>query len=594
MSYITEVENKKFVGNVVIRMIGQYFAIRQPDSGLVIPDANNMTIKDIVVNPTQVDLKRVSQTIASYSFRIVDKAGVITAITGDRADALLNQDVEIWIGRTTGSFAFSDYFKLPITKIRKVSHDGNDYSFSTNETTDRMNKPIFNLQNKLSGSILSGTTIFTVQDDLSTWPTSGMGKLDNEFFSWTGVDLTLNQLTGVVRGEKTTIPVAHDLGTTIYWVYDVTENPINIFLQLLISGGGGGVYDVLPSGLGISENLIDINALETLRDFTFASEQYQLTLYNISDTLKFLEEEILLSCNLRLITTDQSKIGLALLDQSVFAGTPNAITEDDITSYPKWEVDYNKIINNIVIQWDYNETTQVYENVSPYSDADSIAAFGESKPYELKFKGIRASLDGQDIVDDRAFRLLERFKTANPEISFKSHLAKHLINVGDKVLVSSSELPSATGTLQFATELEVISRAINFITGDVNFRLAYTSYSGIRGCYIAPSDRISTVINQKTITVPAGRGAYYTVGWKMRLYDRVGIVYFADLVNEIVSIVGDTITFQNDFVTTLVPSVQIIRFAEYDDATQDQHRYCFVAPAGNNFNDGSAPYRVLF
>jgi hypothetical protein len=289
-----------------------------------------------------------------------------------------------------------------------------------------------------------------------------------------------------------------------------------------------------------------------------------------------------------------SKISVALLDQSVFGDAPASIDEDTIGSYPGWEVDDNSIVNVLQIEWDWLEGTQKYNLTDTYKDAQSILDNGERKPQIIKIKGPKLAVGGQDIVDDRGARFLTRFATPNPVITFKTQISKHLLTVGSKVLVQSSQIPYVSGTLQFATELEIISRGINFETGDVAFKLAFTSYSGFRPCYIAPSDIAGVITNQKTVDVPAGRGLCYEVGWKMRLWNIAAIGYTADVVNEIASIVGDTITFVDNFVTTLTPSAFRLKFADYDDVSEDQKRYCFISDAGNDFADGASTYSITF
>lgn len=594
MSYQTELAEKKFQGNVVVRFVGQYFAIRTPDSGLSIPTDQEKTIRGLVLNPTSVDLKRVNQTIASYSFKLIDKNLIVTNYVRDRADALVNQEVEIWIGRSGVNMDFSEYFKLPIVRIKKVTHNGNEYSFSCTESTDRMRKPVFDLNAKTDAAVSNATTTFTLQTDITDWPSSGYAKINAEIFSYASKNNALKQISGILRGLKNTTAASHDRGSTVSQVYEVTDNPLNILLKLLISNGGGGTYDTYIDGLGIPNALIDITEIENLRDTIFDTQQYNFLLYGITNTLTFIEKEILQPCNLRFKVSENSKISLALLDQSIFGEAPESIDESTISTYPQWDVDDNKIVNVLQVEYDYHEGNRAYSEQIEYRNDQSILDFGERDPYKLSFKGIRASLNGAAIVQDNAQRFLERFGTPNPEISFKTHVAKHLTNIGDKVLVSSSQIPTAAGTLNFATELEVISRGINFETGDVNFKLAFTSYSGIRGCYIAPSDSILTVVNQKTIILPAGRGDCYAVGWRMVLWNNTTKSYTADPYNEIESIVGDTITFVNNFTTTLTAGTHRIKFVDYDDATQDQKRYCYVSDSGANFNDGASTYRILF
>lgn len=593
-AYEIELGKKNFRSNVVIKLIGQYFAIHQPDSGLIIPSPFDKSVKSIIVNPTQVDLLRANQTIANYSFRLLDKDESITALIKERANAFSGQEVEIYVGRITGSFDFADYFKLPTVKVKQISHSENAYYFSCSEITDRMQKGVFNLAGKLEDAILAATSTFTLVNDTTNWPVSGTGKLEDEFFSWSGKDDSLRELTGVLRGLKGTDAVDHDAGTDISWVYDVTENPLNILLKLLISGGGGGVYDVYEDGLGIDQNLVDITEIESIRDAIFFGEQFSYSLYDIDDCLQFIEDEILLGCNLRLITSNAGKISIAVLDQSVFGTSLMSIDETTISAYPSWEVTDDDIQNVIEFQWDWDEGTQNFLQLSTYKNQDSIDVNGEREAYQVALKGPRVALDGQTIIDDRSDRFLQRFASSNPKISLKTQIDTHIAELGSKVLVQSSQIPSNTGTLEFATELEVISRGINFETGDVTLKVAFTSYSDIRKCYIAPSDIAITIVDQRTVIVAAGRGDAYSLGWKMRLWDIVGISYTVDSVNIIESIAGDKITFVNDWVTLLTAGNFRIKFADYDDATIDQRRYCFISDSGNDFPDGSSTYRITF
>ena len=590
-NYETELLEKKFQVNIVIRFLGEYFAIRQPDTGLTIDDDKVGVIAGLTVNPTTIDLKRVSSTIASYGIKLIDKNLVITRLVKDNATALLQEEVEVWVGRSTGSFTFSDYFKLPITRIKKVDHIENAYNISASESTDKMNMPFFDLATTLNVTLAAGGATATVENTTG-FPNSGILKIEDEFITYSGK--TATTFTGLSRGAKSSVDEEHTLGNVVYNVVDVTENPLTLFLQLLISGGGGGTYDALSDGLAIDESLIDVSAIETIRDSIFSGEQFSFSLYNIPNALRFIENEILLACNLRLTVSSNSKLSVALLDQSVFSDADNTIDEDSITNYPQWSVDENRIVNSIEIAWDFDEGTQLFKKRSVYTDQDSIDEFGQRTTYKLELKGIKASLDGQSIVDDRADRFLERFSTPTPEISINTHISQHLYNVGDKILLNSSQIPTSVGDLNFLTDLEILSRSINFVTGDVKFKLAFTSYSGIRKCYIAPSDVITTVVSQNTFTVPAGRGATYKAGWKMRLWDIGAMDYAPDAVNEIESITDDIITMVDDWATTLTPNDFRLKFADYDDTADSQRVFCFISDDGNDFADATSTYRITF
>lgn len=586
---------KKFVGNVVVQIGSDYFATRQPDSGLSISAPYDKCVMSLTLNPTQIDIRKVTTSISTFSFKLLDAQGIISALVLGDAAPLIGQEVRIFIGRTGQAMAFSEYFELPRTYIKKCEHNDNAYNFSSAEQTDRMTKPIYDITSALGVDILISTTTITARDDISDFSVPGFIKIDDEFISYTGVNVGLKQFTGCIRGELDTVPAAHSINTDIVEAETITDNPINIILKILISGGGGGTYDTLQSGLGISNTLVDVAGIEALRDELFTGVQYKLSLYSITSALKFLEDELLMPNNLRFsnsVTT--SKLTLAILDKARYVDDDEVIDHDSITKYPGWALDGAKVTNNIQINWDYSESLKSFQKRNIFKDAASITAYGEQSPLVFNFKGIKSTLDGQALVDDFGEKLLARLSLPTPEVSVNTQIDRSLQAIGDKAYLVSDRIPAADGTLNFSSLLEILSRSINVTKGEVSFKLAFTSFTNIRSGFIAPSDLVVSVISQKKITVASGRGAQYKVGWAMRLWNTLTQVYEADAVNFIESISGDTITFQNNFATTLLVTHKI-RFATYDDVTESQKRFCFLSLAGANFTADNKPtYKVTY
>lgn len=625
MSYVDEVKTeKKYRGNVVILFGEQYFAIRPPDSGLNIQSPHNRSVMALNLNPSTLDIRKVNTTIASYSFRILDKDDLLTSImSGDGSD-LIGQEVRIWLGRSDDGMDFSQYFELPKTQISKIDHSDNSYVISSQEPTERMTKAIFDFSSAIAVNILAATTVFTMREDISDFPSTGFLKIDNEFVSYAGKDLANNRFTGVIRGELNSVPADHDANTECVLVQTLTDNPLNIILKILISGGGGGTYDTLQDGLGISEDEVDIAEIEDLRDTLFLGESFTLSIYNVDSALKYIEKELLMPTGLRFTQSINSKITLAILDKAKFVPESDVIDEDTITKFPKWAIDGAKVTNVIEVKWDYVEGSNVFRERDIYENADSIATYGRQTALKYEFKGVKATLDGQNLMDDFGARLLSRLSTPTPEISITTQLDKSLQNIGDKAYLISSKIPAPDGTLNFASDVEITSRAINPIAGDCKFTLAYTSFTKFRSGFIAPSDLILSFATQKKVTIGVDRADFYRVGWYMRLWDEQNQVYCADAPNKIVSIIEDSsylltesgeqltdesgnafiteqegtegmIVFENDWDTTLENGRYRMRFADYDDTIDSQKRYCFISDDGNNFlSDNKPTYKVTY
>lgn len=623
-TYLEAVQaEKKYTGNVVIQIGTDYFSIREPDSGLSIAAPYRECIFSLVLNPTTIDIRKVTTTISSFSFRLLDKDGIITALVLGDAVNLIGQEVRIFLGRSDVGMDFADYFELPRTYINKCDHGDNSYNFVCTEQTERMAKPIYKFESALAVDILAGTTTWTMRDDITPFPASGFLKVENEFVSYAGKDLILNRFTGVVRGELNSTPAAHSANSNTVLVETVTDNPLTIILKLLISGGGGGPYDVLQSGLGLDASLIDVAEIEALRDDLFVGDSYTLSLYSIPSALKYLEDQLLMPNNLRFTNSRNSKVSLAILDKAVFVEEDDVIDEDTITKYPKWSIDGAKVTNSITVNWGFNEGTNRYEQKATFTDSASIAAYGASTPLVFSFKGPKVATGGATLVDDFGSKLLARLAYPTPQIDVSTQIDKSLQTIGDKAYMVSDKIPSADGTLNFASNLEIISRAINQTSGDVQFKLAFTSFTNIRSAFIAPSDLITSFISQKRINVANGRGPQYKVGWYMRLWDETAKVYKSDPPNKIVEIRlndlglftqdGDTlvledgfnllqdnlapeatIVFENDWATDLSTSTYRIRFADYNEAVESQKRYGFLSLGGANFDDGKPTYKVTY
>ncbi len=580
---------KNYKGNVVVRFLGEFFALRKPDSGLAIKAIYNHLVTSLTLNPTTVDPRRVSTTIANYSLRLLDKDNFLSLLVKDRGEELVGQTIEIWLGRSNVGMDFAEYYKLPDTRIKKISYQDNAYTFSSAEQTDRMNKPVFASNTRLNGPILAATSSFIVKDDISDFPDSGYLKLEKEFLFYGSKDDDTKTFFDVTRGNFTTTPADHDEDAVAYGATQLTLNPIDIILQLLISNGGGGSYDVLPDGLGISPAVIDLDEIEALRDEIFSGDTFTLALYSIDNALKFIEKELLEPCNLRFTYSRNSKLTLALLDRARFVESVDIIDHDTITKFTDWSVDDNKIVNQISVEWDYNEDTGKYANKSDYSDADSIAQYDAKTPVKFQWKGVTA----QEFVDDFAAAMLARLSVPTPEISFNTHIDKSLLNICEKTLLRTTKLPNSVGRLNFAEELEIISRGLNWQNGDVAFKLVFTSFTGERSCYIAPSSTFVAVDTQSVASVGAGQGDLWQAGWAVRLWDNVANEYTADPVNEIASVDGDEITFVDPWGTTLVASQHRLKFPDYDDAVAEQRRYCFINFTGEDFSNSEKSYKIL-
>ena len=374
-------------------------------------------------------------------------------------------------------------------------------------------------------------------------------------------------------------------------------------LQVMLSDQGDNTndptYDVLNGGLGISPDDVDITTFEEIRDEFFVGEQHDYYVYDNSSMLKFLERTALTATNTRLITIN-GKISLALLDQVDFEEEIPILDESSIKGTPTWSLDENKVVNRIEVSYDFNLATQKYESLTVFEDAESITNFGLKKPLKLKFEGVTSALNGGAIVSDRANRLLGRLSTARGSITVSSHFDASTLDIGGNVQLVHRFLPQQGGTLGFSDRLEIMSRSIDLKKAIVKTKLDFTSYTGIRIAFIAPSPRITNVISSKSVEVD--NAECLKVGYLIKLFKDGPIVdgdptigsYLPDDINIIESIVGNVVNFTSDFVSVLGTDI-VLKMADYDEANEEQKaRYAFIGDNSGFFNDGSKSYQIIF
>ena len=596
-SYSSLISNKKFKGNVVIRLggAGPFYTIHTPDAdalGTIVTEKHGY-IKDFKQNAQTLDVENARTTFATFTFQLIDKDNYITSLFASNPEIFTGFEVEVWLGRIGESHDFQDYYKLQKTEVSRVTFSGEVFTFTSKEITERLKRAVFNVRSILDADTAAGASTIVAENTISDFPASGTIKLGSEFLAYSSkVDLTKTfTLTG-------TTAEAHDAGDDILNVVDVTgENPIDFFLKFIISGSGDGApWDVYSDGLGIPGAEIDISEITTsVRDVSFAGESFDFRLYGIEDGLEFLQEEILKPCSCRIVFSENSLISLTVLDQVVFSAALKKFNSDNIVENSlNYVADDTKIRNVIRFFYDYNHSTENYESIWEQRDALSIARFGERKALEVKSKGIKSASDGLNIAQDRSARWLSRLKNLTPRISLSTQVDVHLANNGERVQVTA-DLPTEIGDRYFAKELEITKKTFDPLKGTVKFDVGFTTYTGLREAFISPTDHVAVVNSQSSIDIATGRGLKWVTGWKVALYVDTFTRVAGEALNEIASISGDTITFVNPFVTTLT-TAHYIKFPNYSElaAGADQKRYSFISNGAANFADGTPPYQITF
>jgi hypothetical protein len=602
VSFKDIIENKNnykvnFVAEFIVEGTSYYFSKYQVDTGLVIPDDNVGLLNEVSVQPAQVDLRSVRTSVPATTLKIIDIDLIFTKFIGSDTSALQGREVRIYIGLKTGSFDFSDYIQQSRYFVRRVRQQGDKWSISCRGTTDEIQKRTFTIQGNLLTAMSDVTTSAVVTTGQDIFQTTGTIKIGDEFMQYSSKSFNagVTTFTSLSRGDLNSEIVSHEAGDAVFQVERIEdENPITILLQILLSTGQGtnGSYDVLTDGIGIPEANILVSKFETIRSDFFAADEFSLYLYDIENTLKYLEKEIFQANNVRL-TEEDGLLSLAVLDQSLPGSELPIVDADVITEdVPEYEVSQDQIVNYFDMRYFYVEGTKQYTRFKNFKDDASIAQYGLKKGSTLEFKGIQSDA----IAQDRGARFLNRFKTPQAKIEVTQFLSTYSTPVGDKVNFTHPDIANA-GVRGLNAELELLKKAIDYAQGVVKASYVFTSYFNIRRGLIAPCKTVTEVLASNTLRIGVDEGKYYKIGFSIRLWDLTNDEFFNEPTNYITNIIkdagGDILVFENDWINAAA-STTAIRFGLYATASDDQKsRYAFIVPDSGIFADGTGGYKIF-
>lgn len=592
-----ELNKKNFSLNTVVKIGDDFYSEKQVDSGLVIDD-DKIIIDRPKIGGVKIDIRKVNTPIGTASFILKENEDEsTTAKVMSDTTLFLEKDLIIFLGVIKGPadpFDFSDYTEVARTKITGVKKVRNGYSITSKQITHKIDEPALNFEKSLTTALIPGSLSLNISDASEAPFDSGLIFIGNEIASFNGI--TNNTLENLVRGLEQTDATDHSVGESVQFITEFDSlNPMTIILQILLSDTGDlsnhGVYDVLSGGLGLDPSEVDIATFEALAVGEFLDEEMDLLTFGEPSMLKFIEREILSMAVARIITVN-GKISITILDQVDPSENVPEINESSIIGTPTWSINSDKIINRVIVFYDFNYGSGVFETEETFNDLESQDLFNTIKTKKLKWKGVTTALDGNSIAANRAGRTLARLATARGSVKIRAHIDATEVPIGKNALIAHRYLPQEGGSLGMSQQLEIQSNAVDLSKAIVTLNLEFTSYSGIRAAFIAPSPFISNIVDQKTFSVPDGN--CYRVDDVLLLWDSLTRDYFPDLINVIESIDGNIITMKNDWTTPLLETAKL-KVADFEDASALQKaRFAFVGDNSGSFPDGSKSYQILF
>jgi len=574
-----------------------FFSKRQVDSGLVIDADKVGLVHQAQLNPTTVNLTRVQTTINSTTITIFDgleEAQVFTIFMGSDPNALIGETLKLhWGLNEDVAFDFSLYRLVNSYVIRSITKNGAAYQIRATSRVFDFRTPFFDTKGTLNTAIASGDTtilVDTATDIFQTAAITGRLRAGNdtefEFMTYTSKSFSggITTFTGVGRGDQSSIAKAFAIGTTFAEMKKLEENPIVLYLQLLISGSGasgaGAIYDVLHDGLAIDEDEIDIVALEAISTSTdFTGRTIRLFFYDIPNALKKLQRVLFKPFGLRPIETTDGKLSLAVLNEAVPGGLPE-LNNDNTLPNPIWKTTKDNIINKFNVRLAFSEGLKTFTQILPFVDATSVTDFGERKGPDIDIEGAQLDIGGLSFVTAIGTRLLTRFSTPQTTIKARSFLDTFAIDVGSDVQFVHDDVPApGGGGLGISEAVEILD--------------IFTSYANIRTGNISPVEPIVLVNSQLSFDVAVGEGSLYKAGYVILMRTAAGVA-LVDGVRTIDTVVGDTITVTVAYVTTLLVGF-LTDFPDYDTpwSSEQNGEYMAIGDDSGTFsNDSTNIYKI--
>ena len=377
--------------------------------------------------------------------------------------------------------------------------------------------------------------------------------------------------------------------------------------------GSEPIYFSLRRGLHLSPDDIDITLCETVRDNFFVTDSFEFELFGIgkglegtaiySDTLKFIEQELLLPNNLRIIQTTNAKVGLGVLDQTSFAGSSATFDgSNTVRKSEAYNVENSELANVVTLKYGYDHETENYTSSYTLEDAQSISDYGRRQAFVVESQGIPAGAGGDAIAIDRVTRWLNRLATPRATVELATFFNTYENFPADQALVVQS-FPSAAGDRDFRQDLEILNKKVNHRNQQITWTLQSTSETGVRVGYISGTATIASIapsLFTYDCTVGAGEGANFSAGDTVDFW--AGNVLQGQ--NRVVSVTGDVIVFSKITAGATPPTAgDVIKKCAYATGnsllpgpTDSQKRYGFIVDSTTEIfaSDGTGAYKITF
>lgn len=434
---------------------------------------------------------------------------------------------------------------------------------------------------------------------------------------------------GVRAGDKLSITAAANAGNNVTnrTVLEVIKKDSGYYI--LIDGAAltweidsdalmsfTSQYNVLPIGMSMLPDEVDIDQHIFIRDFYHPATQMEFYITDDLDEGKvFLDDQIYkpIACY-ALPRKAKSSVGYSV--GPIPGATIKSLSIDNAKN-PKqafMERTVNRsFFNEVVFKYDqYSlDTDKFLRGFLLVSQTSKNRIPGGSRTYKVESKGLRTSLNAQNIIEAQAQRIIDRYKFGAESFSVSALFSEGVdIEIGDVVVLEGAGLKITDitkGNRNFEPRLfEVRNKEMNLKTGDIAFELLDTGQNiATRFGLMSPVSKIGGVISQSQFVIthmnnyPSPFGSDEFRNW-LGMFDiqdhlratirDVGYTFSESVTVSRIS--DNTFTLSTPAATTLVDGL-VIELDAYNISTNKQKLiYAFYQDA-TTFADGKNQYSQI-
>ena len=436
-------------------------------------------------------------SIGSITIRAQDVNGAISTRINTRLGtdlSLRKEQVKIYMGFE--DLAWADYAEVLTFIIEKNSYKNGIYTLTIGDIQRETKTDIF-IQHKstLASTIdeitatipltsldntLFPTLVHDAKYSFDKSETVGYIKIENEIIKHYGIHEDGDRFEGVVRGVLDTDAVTHEIDAA-----DDDDKKPGIDEYICFEGIAVELlYNILTGtdfpehwSLGIDTSLIRLtdfqNIGEDLWDTTNSTGKL-LRFWAIEkeEGKSFLRNEFLLWLGCYMPIYSDGQMGLKRLGNVMPQSDYDAhLTDADLISYGELTHNYNQLINNMLVKWNWVKSQDRFSKYTQIIDADSIAKYGKADLKEIELKGVYTGPHAE-------YDLLQYFDSIGdrhiaPPVTLPITVPGKwaMLDAGDRIRLSTAHIIDYNTNAAVDRTFEIQSVKPNWLAGNVSLQL---------------------------------------------------------------------------------------------------------------------------